>query len=114
LNHCSELKALPSDQHLFCPRRGDDGSAYFDEDIASFPQNTDPEAIAERKEKVQQAQERKWLALDALQILAFDGDEAEPYQTWIKDRLHHLMKSCDVCVRVFHQSRTDWKNRLVE
>jgi senataxin len=70
--------------------------------------------IAERKDKIEQAHERKWLALDALQVLAFDGAEAEPYQTWIKDRIAVLMTGCDVCVRVFHQSRGEWKTRLVD
>ncbi|KAF2281610.1 uncharacterized protein EI97DRAFT_34516 [Westerdykella ornata] len=114
LERINELRALPSDLHLFCPRVGDDPSAYLDEDLAGQPPETDPAIIAERKDKIQQAQERKWLAFDALQILAFDGEEAETFKAWITERVQGLMTSCDVCVRVFHQSRAEWRSRLEE
>lgn len=93
---------------------GDDYSVYYDEDTADTAQDDDARAAAERKRKVKEAEERKWVALDALQILAFDGDEAKAFQSWIADRLHTLMTSCDVCVRVFHQSRAEWRAKLLE
>ena len=113
----SELQALDSELHLFCPRTGEeDGSLYFDEDLAGQPQSVDDDAatVAHRKRLVKEARERRWVALDALQVLAFDGEDAQPYKAWIKDRLDALMTSCDVCVRVFHQSRAEWKIRLVD
>lgn len=110
----SELKTLPAEQHLFCPRSGDDGSVYYDEDIANLELDTDPDTVEERNNKKLEADGRKWLALDALQMLAFDGDEAAPHKEWLKERLNNLMTSCDVCVRVFHQSRAEWKLRLIE
>jgi senataxin len=63
---------------------------------------------------VKEAQVRTWLTLDALQILAYDGDEAAPYKAWTLERLNRLMSTCDVCVRVYHQSKADWKNKLME
>lgn len=110
----SELQALPADQHLFCPRNETDSSVYFDEDVANLEPANDAASIAGRKQKIQEAQERKLLALDALQILAYEGDDAAPHKAWVTERLTALMTSCDVCVRVFHQSRAEWKNRLVE
>lgn len=47
-------------------------------------------------------------------ILAFDGDDAAPYKAWMMERLDRLMTSCDVCVRVFHQSRAEWRQSLLE
>lgn len=111
----SELKTLPDEQHLFCPRLGsDDGSVYFDEDIANLPPDNNPAAVKEREAKIKEAEERKWIALEALQIVAYDGDEAAPHKEWLLARLNGLMTSCDICVRVFHQSKAEWKNRLIE
>lgn len=111
----SELKTLPAEQHLFCPRdNSEDGSVYYDEDTANLEPDHDPAAERERKTKIKEAEDRKWVALEALQILAFDGEEAAPHKQWLLARLEGLMTSCDVCVRVFHQSRSEWQNKLVE
>ncbi|KAF2263455.1 tRNA-splicing endonuclease-like protein [Lojkania enalia] len=114
LERIGELRTLPVEQHLFCPRTGDDGSVYFDEDLANLNPDDDTVAVNERQKKIQEAYERKWLALEALQILAYDGEEARPHQEWLSGRLDNLMTSCEVCVRVFHQSRAEWKSKLIE
>lgn len=111
---CSELRALPEDQHLFCPRIGEDGSVHYDEDVAAFPPETDPIELQDRRVKIQEASDRKWTALKAMEILAFDGDEAAPHKEWLTKRFNDLMQSCDVCVRVFYQARAEWKIRLVD
>ncbi|KAF9738293.1 hypothetical protein PMIN06_001829 [Paraphaeosphaeria minitans] len=116
LERINELKALPEDQHLFCPRTSpDDGSVYFAEDIAADPTaDQDSAAAEERKNKVREAEARKWLTLGALQIMAFDGEDAAPHKEWMLERLDALMTSCDVCVRVYHQSRAQWRQNLFE
>jgi senataxin len=111
---CSELRELPEEQHLFCPRVGDDGSVYYDEDVAAYPPETDANELADRKLKLLAAEDRKWTALKAAEILAFDGEEAAPHKEWLVSRLNSLMQSCDVCVRVFHQSRAEWRTRLID
>ncbi|PVH99244.1 tRNA-splicing endonuclease-like protein [Periconia macrospinosa] len=111
----NELKILPQQLHLFCPRTGpDDGEVYFDEDIANIDADNSTTAKDERKLKVEEAEKRKWITLEALQILAYDGDEAAPHKTWLLTKLNGIMSSCDVCVRIFHSSRGEWKARLVE
>ncbi|KAL6710764.1 DEAD-box type RNA helicase [Coniothyrium glycines] len=114
LEKINELRELPEDQHLFCPRIGEDGSVYYDEDVAAFPSETDPAELEDRKLKLQEAEARKWSALKAAEILAFDGEEAAPHKEWLVNRLNALMQSCDVCVRVFHQSRAEWRTRLID
>ncbi|KAF1851851.1 tRNA-splicing endonuclease-like protein [Cucurbitaria berberidis CBS 394.84] len=114
LERINELRVLPEEQHLFCPRVGDDGSVYYDEDIAAYPPETDPVELNTRKLKLREAEDRKWTALKATEILAFDGEEAAPHKEWLIKRLNHLMQSCDVCVRVFHQSRAEWRTRLID
>jgi senataxin len=110
----SELRELPEEQHLFCPRIGDDGSVYYDEDVAAYPPETDPTELEDRKSKLREAENRKWTALKATEILAFDGEEAAPHKEWLVGRLNGLMQSCDVCVRVFHQARAEWRIRLID
>ncbi|KAH7398940.1 SEN1 N terminal-domain-containing protein [Phaeosphaeria sp. MPI-PUGE-AT-0046c] len=114
LEKISELRALPEDQHLFCPRVGDDGDTYFEEDIAGFPPETDPTELEDRKFKIQDAEQRKWMALKAMEILAFDGDEAAPHKEWLVEQHNKYMQSCDVCVRVFYMARAEWKIRLMD
>lgn len=110
----SELRALPEEQHLFCPRAGDDGAVYYAEDVASYPPETDPAVLKDRELRILQADELKWTALKAMEILAFDGDEAAPHKEWLLSRLNQLMQNCDVCVRMFHQSRAEWRTRLFD
>lgn len=110
----SELRELPEEQHLFCPRIGDDGSVYYPEDVAAYALETDPTELDDRELKLREAEDRKWIALKATEILAFDGDEAAPHKEWLISRLNNLMQSCDVCVRVFHQSRAEWRTRLID
>ncbi|RAR08384.1 trna-splicing endonuclease [Stemphylium lycopersici] len=114
LEKINELRELPEEQHLFCPRIGEDGSVYYDEDVAAYPPETNPAELKDRKLKLQAAEERKWTALKATEILAFDGEEAAPHKEWLVSRLNQLMQSCDVCVRVFHQSRAEWRTRLLD
>ncbi|ORY12337.1 tRNA-splicing endonuclease-like protein [Clohesyomyces aquaticus] len=115
LERIGELQLLPAGQHLFCPRTSEeDGSVYYDEDIANRKTDDDLESVKERQEKLQEAYDRKWLTLSAMEVLAYPGEDARPYQDWLKDRLNTLLSSCDVCVRVFHQSRAEWRGRLNE
>ncbi|OCK89265.1 tRNA-splicing endonuclease-like protein [Cenococcum geophilum 1.58] len=109
-----ELQRLPEDVHLFCPRVGDDTSIYYEEDLAGFPQDEDDAIKEDRIKKLKEVEERKWLTLDSLQILAFDGPDAAPYIAWLKERLDTQMTCCDVCIRIFHKARAELKNNLEE
>jgi senataxin len=115
LGKIAQLKAIPVGQHLFCPRSDQDDSAlYYEEDVAGFVSDEDPETTRVRKQKVEEAQERIWLTLDCLAIFSFSGEVAEPFKAYLKERLDNLLSSCDVCIRVFHQSRAAWQERLLE
>jgi senataxin len=110
----SELRELPEEQHLFCPRIGEDGSTYFDEDLAGYPAETDPDELEQRDLKVKEATARKWTALKAMEILAYDGPEAVPHKEWLINQHNKFMQTCDVCIRVFYMSRAEWNIRLVD
>ncbi|KAF2202093.1 DNA-binding protein SMUBP-2 [Delitschia confertaspora ATCC 74209] len=115
LRKLQELKDLPTEQHLFCPRLGgEDGQLYYDEDIAGIDEEADDTSEQWRKEKIVEAETRKWLTLDCLMVLAFDDDAAAPFRSWVTDRLNTQLTSCDVCIRIFHHSRAEWYSRLAE
>ncbi|KAK7536470.1 SEN1 N terminal-domain-containing protein [Phyllosticta citribraziliensis] len=110
-----ELQDLPEDEHLFCPRRPDDSDGYYyDEDVYFFLDSETEEARKDRLAKIEQAKAKKNLVLDCLPIFAFNGPDAAPYQTWLKDRLKHNLSACDVCIRIYHNSRGELKHKLEE
>ncbi|KAK8250959.1 SEN1 N terminal-domain-containing protein [Phyllosticta capitalensis] len=110
-----ELQTLREQEHLFCPRTPEDTDGYyFDEDVYFFLDDETEEEKAKRLEKVAHAQDKRNLVLECLPIFAFDGPDAAPYQDWLRDRLRDNMSVCDVCIRVYHNSRSELKHRLYE
>ncbi|KAF9639571.1 hypothetical protein BFW01_g11377 [Lasiodiplodia theobromae] len=115
VNKLNELKALPEDVHLFCPRTGSDpNGVYLEEDLVG---HLDGETEAERQhrdKKLAEAEARKNLVLECLPIFAFDGADAAGYQNWLREKLNHAMTSCDVCIRLYHRSRNELRHKLEE
>ena len=68
----------------------------------------------DEKERCDASHQRKQLALDALQILAFDGEDATNWQIWLKERLQAQLTSCDVCIRNYHHGKKQMKQKLEE
>ena len=107
-----DLTLLDPNIHWFCPRYGSqDGGVYYDEDVQGVPDNEVKEEVS-RQAKVEEAQNRTTQVLSACTILAFDGGEADQYQTQLKDCLRKQLTRCDICVRVFHRSRSQLKTTL--
>ncbi|KAH7052362.1 tRNA-splicing endonuclease-like protein [Macrophomina phaseolina] len=119
VNKLNELKALPEDLHLFCPRNhsSDAGGLHLDEDLVGNGLSLEDENEADRQErhkKLAEAEARKNLVLDCLPIFAFDGADAAGYQEWLKEKLNHAMTTCDVCIRIYHRARNELKHKLEE
>ncbi|KAG9666318.1 hypothetical protein KCU76_g18026, partial [Aureobasidium melanogenum] len=108
-----DLKALPSNQHWFCPRASDDdNSVYFDEDnLNPVPQETETQKKA-RHAKVEEARQLKKKVLQACQILAFDGETAVQLGSTLKSMLKLQLQRCTVCVREYHRGRQELKHDL--
>jgi len=107
-----DLASLDENIHWFCPRYGSqDGGVYYDEDVQGVPESEIKEEES-RQAKVEQAQNRTTQVLNACTILAFDGGEADQYQRQLKDCLCKQLTRCDICVRVFHRSRSQLKTTL--
>ena len=97
-----ELKSLPEEAHWFCFRNLED-------------EKKESEATEdEEKERYEASNQRVQLALDALQILAFDGDDATTWQLWLKERLKTYLTSCDGCIRNYHCGKKQMKQNLEE
>jgi senataxin len=104
---------LPDDVHWFCPRSADDDGHYYEEDLQDRSKD-DPSVEKTRVEKVEAATKRKNLALDSMQILAFDGSDAVVWQNWLKGRMDAFLTRCDICIRVYHRGRRELKHLLEE
>ncbi|KIW09450.1 uncharacterized protein PV09_00330 [Verruconis gallopava] len=105
----NELKALPQGLHWFCSRSTDDEvDRCYDEDFTQNElQMENQDKRNERREKAEAASKRKRTVLSAVQIFAFDGEEAVPLQDYVRNGLEHLMQTCDVCVRTYHAARSE-------
>ncbi|KAK4636073.1 Helicase SEN1 [Fulvia fulva] len=106
------LTNLDAGIHWFCPRTTDDetGVYYIDDIDSSEPESESEKAT--RLSKLKEATQRKEDALSATQIIAFDGDDAMPYQTKLKTHLKTQLTRCDICIREFHRSRAWLKSQL--
>ncbi|KAJ9635465.1 DEAD-box type RNA helicase [Coniosporium tulheliwenetii] len=108
-----QLQSLPEDLHLFCPRTGpDDNSCYFDEDLYGRLDNEDAVTRNKRLNAVKDAEQRKKLVLECMQILAYDGSDAAKFKEWLTARLDAQMACCDVCIRIYHRARAELKADL--
>jgi len=107
------LLAYSSDQHWLCPRNGRDGDGlYYDEDVYNELAAESPVEKKIRMAKLTEAEKRKALLLNALRIFAFDGADALKLQESLLERLSVQLGECDVCIRVYHKSRSELKYNL--
>lgn len=105
--------ALDENIHWFCPRYGaDDGTVYFDEDASTTSINEPEIDRTKRQTHIKEAQSRSAHVLDAFQILAYNSEDAHPFQEKLKRALGRQLTRCDICVREFHRSRVLLKTTL--
>ena len=113
IDRLRKLKQLPPELHWFCCRDGpDDDSVCYVEDVVHGKTPMTETETKRLERAVQPVHERKSLVIDALTIFAFDGDDAVPYQDWLKNALDDQLTQCDICIREFHRGRRELKQRL--
>lgn len=102
-----DLTSLPSAVHWFCPREKpeEDNDNFFDEDVVELEDET-TQHKEERKRRVEKAHERRNDFIQSVQILAFDGEDARPYQDSLRDGLSTQLTRCTICIREFHKGRS--------
>lgn len=62
--------------------------------------------------RIEKVNERKKLFVEVVEILAFDGEEAVPYQTDLKQHLQNQLTRCNICVREYHRGRGQLRQDL--
>ncbi|KAF2479592.1 SEN1 N terminal-domain-containing protein [Neohortaea acidophila] len=109
----NELTQLDPGLHWFCPRSAAaDSRGFFDEDVlADLPKESDHDKAARLRE-IDNANQRRDVALDVCKIFAYDGVDALPFQDQLRLALKAQLTRCDVCVREYHRSRSLLMQRL--
>ncbi|CAK3898048.1 Hypothetical predicted protein [Lecanosticta acicola] len=110
-----ELSQLDSGLHWFCPRESaEDANLYFDEDLTDSLASEPAKQKEARQAKNRLANERREQALLTSKILAFDGQDAKPYQEKLIKCFAEQLTRCDICIREYHRSRAWLRAQLEE
>ncbi|KAF4549892.1 Helicase SEN1-like protein [Elsinoe fawcettii] len=113
ISKIQDLKSLPAELHWFCPREKpeDDDEFYFDEDVGEVEDETAEQKQARRK-RIEKTHDRRTDFVQAVQILAFDGDDAVSYQKTLKDGIGTQLTRCPICIREYHKGRSQLEGDL--
>ena len=103
----SDIKKLPPELHLFCPRQNDD-------DVDRYEDVEGEKADPVRLERIAETEQRRKRFVSALQLLAFDGQESERWQKFIWDLLAVNLGRCDICIREYYLSKLGFMQELRE
>ncbi|OJD27124.1 hypothetical protein ACJ73_01491 [Blastomyces percursus] len=102
-----ELKALPEQLHMLCPRQNDDDMGqYNDEHIQSLDSaNPDVKPNVENLNRISDAALRRRKFLSCMRLLAFSGDEVEIQQEWIWRQIEHDLEKCELCIKEYYKGK---------
>jgi senataxin len=103
----SELKSFDPDAHWFCPKR-------FDDDPIDYEDDNDEEGTCKetKQELIQDAKKRHEVAYGFSLILGLAERAPEQLLEEYRNRLDHLMTTCDQCVHGWHQGRKSYLKQL--
>ena len=100
-----ELRALPDEIHLFCPRRNDDDTARYD---------AREELDESSAELMAEATVRKQKFLSCLRILAYSDEGVAELQEWVVRKLNESLEKCDVCIKGYYMGKIWLTEKLKE
>ncbi|KAJ2995281.1 hypothetical protein NUW58_g1313 [Xylaria curta] len=96
----AELRNVPPNPHLFCPRVSpDDDEIYEDPDAIS---SISPD---EKQQRIEEGQKRLDLMYNCSLILGLSREAAGPHRPTFDSRCDTFLKSCASCVRNWHKGR---------
>ncbi|KAL1955583.1 hypothetical protein VTO42DRAFT_8386 [Malbranchea cinnamomea] len=109
MHDLGELKSLPEDLHLLCPRQNDEDREQYNEDLLRSPtQDVKPDVSL--LARIEEAAARREKFLSCMRLLAYTGVEIEAAQQWIWTRLEESLEKCELCIREYYRG----KNWLVD
>lgn len=105
---CRELRALPDNVHILCPRQHDDDHGRYDD-----PNEID-DAGKSAAELVAEASSRREKFLSCMRILAYNQEGVEELQTWIWRKLDDALEKCDLCIKQYYTGKIWLMEQLKE
>lgn len=103
-----ELRALPDNVHILCPRQHDDDHGRYDD-----PNEID-DAGKSAAELVAEASSRREKFLSCMRILAYNQEGVEELQTWIWRKLDDALEKCDLCIKQYYTGKIWLMEQLKE
>ncbi|PGH11387.1 hypothetical protein AJ79_04888 [Helicocarpus griseus UAMH5409] len=101
-----ELKALPEELHMLCPRQDEnDMGAYNDDQYVQPAGAPDVKPDLESLNRIADARTRRQNFLSCMRLLAFSGEEVEVQQDWIWRRLEHDLEKCELCIKEYYRGK---------
>ena len=105
-----EFKKLPKELHLFCPRQNDDDTDRYDDPDVDIVEGEERKFDVKKHDLIQEAQERRSVFFDCLQLFAFDGGDS--YKQDMRERIDDALGKCDLCIRGYYLGKLDLRQKL--
>ncbi|PGH26410.1 hypothetical protein AJ80_01908 [Polytolypa hystricis UAMH7299] len=104
-----ELRTLPEQLHLLCPRQNDDDMGLYNDEAvqsATALSGEDTKPNVEILNRISEANARREKFLSCMRLLAFSGEEVETHQAWIWGRLEEMLEKCDLCIKEYYKGKS--------
>lgn len=99
----TDLRKLPPELHIFCPRQNDDDQDRYEEERQIITELEDRKFDVQRHDRIQEAKERRQAYLDCLQLFAYH--ETHQYKDLLHQIIDEALSKCDLCIREYHQGK---------
>jgi senataxin len=107
-----DLKRLPPELHLFCPRQNDDDYDRYEHDTSAGEIGSRTPEEQTYLQRIKDAKDRRQKFMDAMGLIAYDGPETEAYKNYIWERLNDALSKCDLCIPAYYLAKLDMRDSL--
>lgn len=107
-----DIKQLPPELHLFCPRQNEDDFDRYESDTLISEDGSQPQTNQTKRQRIKEAGDRRQKFMDAMGLIAYDGPETEAYKNYIWERLNDALSKCDLCIPAYYVAKLEMKDTL--